>query len=861
MRFSPILLAVAVILTHSQRVLPAEKLSRRTPNSALFERAETVRPPLSQTCTHRANNMYLTVSNFGLFGAMNESYLDCETGRAAPSCEFPAGSRHDYLYGAALWIGAIAGEDTLVTTGWNGWEYFTDETWPCADPDCGLQKRSASPTSDFYDENAKSDLEYIAQYTDTLVDPGFTGTDWDNRQHVPLHVEITQTSYSWAVEYAQDFILIDYNIRNTGFDVLRRVYVGLQVDGDVSHVIRQRGAWTDDICGFRGTYPSTLCPNRLDTIDLAWIADNDGDMDPSSGAYDYQSARGLTGVRVIRTPEKNDKVSFNWWTSNSSSRSDWGPMLSSNRRDFGTGGLGTPEGDANKYYVLSNGEWDYDQIFAGRDYSSEGWLPMNSSVGFQVAHGGDTRYLLSLGPFEIGIGDSIQLTIAYVGGEVLHWDPSDYRAYMYDQYDPDGFYSMLDFSEAAENAVWAHWIYDNPGVDTDIDGDAGDYCITEKTLPDGSVKYDTVYYRGDGVPDFRAASPPPAPVIRASTEVGKVTLRWNGLITETYIDPFVRVADFEGYRVHLARLRSIDDFAMVESCDRLDYRVSTWNQTEAGWADDGSSPLTLDSLRSLFGEDFDPLTYPCGDNGEGYAINGATYCFRATDWNQPLLGWGDGARSNSTRYIRKRFAEEIEACLVTSEVDSTVEANWIDDIDPRTGDSVLYHKYYEYEITVDNLLPSVPWYFAVTAFDFGHPLKKLDPLETSVLANATEVWAINDVNTVVDKGLSVQVYPNPYVGDGRYSRDRYEDPSQTGFYDHERRIRFVNLPPSCDIRIYTLDGDLVAKLHHPGEFSRTGALVEWDMRSRNNELIASGIYVYVVESEWGNHIGKIVVIL
>ncbi|MEJ2049137.1 MAG: hypothetical protein P8Y60_04705 [Calditrichota bacterium] len=31
--------------------------------------------------------------------------------------------------------------------------------------------------------------------------------------------------------------------------------------------------------------------------------------------------------------------------------------------DFGTGGTGYPSGDANKYYLLSHREWDYDQVF------------------------------------------------------------------------------------------------------------------------------------------------------------------------------------------------------------------------------------------------------------------------------------------------------------------------------------------------------------------------------------------------------------------------------------------------------------------------------------------------------------------
>jgi hypothetical protein len=37
--------------------------------------------------------------------------------------------------------------------------------------------------------------------------------------------------------------------------------------------------------------------------------------------------------------------------------------------------------------------------------------------------------------------------------------------------------------------------------------------------------------------------------------------------------------------------------------------------------------------------------------------------------------------------------------------------------------------------------------------------------------------------------------------------------------------------------------------------------LHWNMRSRNNEIVTSGIYIFALESEWGNQIGKIVIIL
>ena len=825
-----------------------------------FFKPSHVEPPYYQTCTHRSNKMYLTISNFGIMGAMNESYRDCETNLAAPGCQYPAESLLDYLYATGLWIGAVVGSDTLVTTGWDGWQYIY-ETWPCAAPECGIQRRSAVPSSPYYDVMASSDFEYIAVCTDTLVHPSWTETDWDASEHKPLNLQITQTSYSWSVDYAEDFILIDYNFKNIGLNHLDNVYIGLQVDGDVSHTSRQRGAWTDDICGFKETVPSMVCPGLLDSINLAWIADNDGDPSPLDGEFDHQSVQGITGIRIMRSPSKNLRVAFNWWTSNGNVGFDWGPIYEANKRQFGTGGLGTPEGDANKYFIMSNGEHDYDQIFSAEDFSDQGWLPPSSVLGSQIAGGGDTRYLLSMGPYDIEPGDSLPLTIAYVGGENFHRNPSDFRVFMDEQNNPQEFYSRLDFSDVGENAVWANWIYDNPGVDTDGNSYKGEFCEKFDTLPNGEIVIDSVYYTGDGVPDFRAATAPPPPVLRATTTIGGVTLRWNGLITENAYDPFTRLQDFEGYKVYMGRLQQIDKLALLESRDHTNFKRLYWDSLQTAWEPLDDIPLTLDSLRGFYGQDFDPLEFGCGQSGIGHDMDGLVVCFDPVGWNESIDGWFDGADISTSSQIRKRFADEIAAHQVTNDMDSSITENWVKGFDPMTGDSIMYHKYYEYEFEIDNLLSSVPWYFSVTAFDFGDIRGTLGQLESSPLANVIEVWPINDATNVVERNLEVAVYPNPYIGDGRYVRAGYEDPNRTGFTDHERRIHFVNLPPRCRISIYTLDGDLVRSFDHPGSSSSADSKAAWNMRSRNNELVASGIYIFIVESEWGNQIGKIVLIL
>ncbi|MCX6827925.1 MAG: hypothetical protein NT002_01385, partial [candidate division Zixibacteria bacterium] len=77
-----------------------------------------------------------------------------------------------------------------------------------------------------------------------------------------------------------------------------------------------------------------------------------------------------------------------------------------------------------------------------------------------------------------------------------------------------------------------------------------------------------------------------------------------------------------------------------------------------------------------------------------------------------------------------------------------------------------------------------------------------------------------------------------------------------------RRIHFTNLPHKCKIRIFTVDGDLVRVIdHNYAPDSPRSMHDEWDLITRNTQAIVSGIYYYSVESESGNQIGKIVIIM
>jgi hypothetical protein len=839
--------------------------------------------PYVMVGVHKIGKIALTVSNQGHFGkGFIQGAADPFYGGEAPSCIYPYPGRQSHLFAGSFWIGAVVGRDTLVSVGADGW-HFTMEMWPDPAPRGRIILRSmANPD----DKDAVSEQDYIAVYTDTVADPGYAAMDpFDGRPHYPLGIEVTQRSYSWSYPYAEDFVLFDYSIKNIGNSELNEVYMGFYVDGDVERTGSNQGH-ADDVCGFRRDIESPQGCGFKDTINIAWIADNDGrESDGYPCPFDYSSLTAVTGMRVVRTPSDSLKYSFNWWISNGAASMDFGPRRAGTKddpfRDFG-GFLGTPESDRNKYYVMRHEEFDYDQLFCAVDHSDEGWLP-RSPQAFTFANGFDTRYLLSCGPFDISPGEILPISFAYVGGENFH---SDCYAFLdiFDPEDPYPYYNQLSFDDLGKNAMWASWIYDNPGVDTDGDGYRGKrrFCNYDSVYVCDTITadsfdchweytdQDTFYYEGDRVPDFRGAAPPLPPemwvvddnrdTIRAKVyprvtafKEGELRIRWNGLRSETVPDPFSNKLDFEGYRVYKSLSPTPYSFSLVASYDLEDFNRYVWTGEEFKLID---LPFTLDSLKSIYGDDFDPSEFDVREHL--FSWNDSLFYFRPKDHNYSNLA--------DTNGIHKVYPDEP---LPTTLVLDSARLYYPEELTPDG----FFFKYYEYEYIVRRLLPSQMYYVAVTAFDYGAPGSNLESLETPPYRNYVAEYALNDNSVVENKKLNVIVYPNPYRADGNYrelgfeGRD-YIDNSGNLFAqadlteERTRSIHFINLPHRCTIKIFTLDGDLVREIEHDyPEDSPRSMWHRWDMITRNTQPVVSGIYYYTVESEHGTQIGKLVIIL
>lgn len=162
---------------------------------------------------------------------------------------------------------------------------------------------------------------------------------------------------------------------------------------------------------------------------------------------------------------------------------------------------------------------------------------------------------------------------------------------------------------------------------------------------------------------------------------------------------------------------------------------------------------------------------------------------------------------------------------------------------------------------------------ALTAFDEGDPSRNLETLESSKQASLRRVFAGAPPN----KGFALgdpYVYPNPY-----YARAAWEGSSTA---HEDRRIMFANLPPHCEVSIYTAAGDLVYRFEHhadnpaaqaqssrwyetysePSQLTPSGGEHGWNLLSRSGQIIARGLYVFAVKDlESGEtRTGKFVII-
>jgi hypothetical protein len=96
----------------------------------------------------------------------------------------------------------------------------------------------------------------------------------------------------------------------------------------------------------------------------------------------------------------------------------------------------------------------------------------------------------------------------------------------------------------------------------------------------------------------------------------------------------------------------------------------------------------------------------------------------------------------------------------------------------------------------------------------------------------------------------VGVRPNPYK-----KAALFDNRSQV--YDH--KLVFYNLPPQCKITILDVSGQIIDVINFTSNDPSKGS-VFWDMFSKDGIEVASGVYIYVVESPTMSHVGQFAIL-
>jgi hypothetical protein len=160
-----------------------------------------------------------------------------------------------------------------------------------------------------------------------------------------------------------------------------------------------------------------------------------------------------------------------------------------------------------------------------------------------------------------------------------------------------------------------------------------------------------------------------------------------------------------------------------------------------------------------------------------------------------------------------------------------------------------------------NAFPGFEYYYLVTSYDRGYNvnassqgLSKRDhcrvtegrpcPCPDELVPARTELEPQRDLP-------QVYAVPNPYrSGSSQFTTENYHN-----FPDN--KLRFFNVPSWCILKVYTPAGDLVWK-YSQQDGSGT---VEWDTKNLDGAEVASGVYIFRLESQTGNWVyGRIIII-
>ncbi|MFZ5518337.1 MAG: hypothetical protein ACOY90_17005 [Candidatus Zhuqueibacterota bacterium] len=295
---------------------------------------------------HDVGRVRLVITNTGGLNAKGDNLFDFTR---LINCEYPPNTFEEHITEAGLWIGAIVGDDSLVSVAQG--EGSSREFYPTSAPWDTIWVVERGHVADipyWPGYVGVSDQDFVCRYND------YNPVSLAVTNHAPLNIEVIQTSYAWSSPPLDEFIIFNYYIFATKSD-LADVYITSWINANVGYAENEEYGLDDE------TY-SMLDGNMQVGIDLPGGGDGD--------------AYGPIAVKIYPPANRSDSLyhSFIWYN---------GRLQ------------GLPYRDADRYAQMAS----------------------HRIMEPQSSTGDGTKSMLSVGPYELLVGDTLKFTVGLILGE------------------------------------------------------------------------------------------------------------------------------------------------------------------------------------------------------------------------------------------------------------------------------------------------------------------------------------------------------------------------------------------------------------------------------------------------------------
>jgi len=848
---------------------------------------------------HDRGNILTTVDNWGYIGGSQYYGL--------PSGEWPRNSGHDYIGEIKYWMGAVdAGGDTLVANTYDDFQGL-----PSLISSVPQQKILLSTdTTRYYDYNLEDttglgngnpahgwrvwnadsaawvctqnynprDMIFFPGGPVSLQESHYRFNDASGGSSL-MGLEMTHTVLQWNYCYNEDFVFVILDIANTSAIDYTDFAFGLYVDLDVGG---------PDGTGENGRLHDLVAYDSA--ANLAWTYDYD--------SYDegWQTETGIMGTKYLETPDDIGMTGFR--------TGDWGLV---------------PETDEGRFRFLDSAGFD-PQLPPTDQY----YIQCTRGISLEAGKTVRVVYALVAGEDSLEFRDNAELAQQlydnyFVGPEppptpTLTVEASDQKVYL--KWDDTAEFGTDPLS--GENDFRGYKLYrsDNQGrtwgeVVEDLDNNClavdyeaiGDYWVSTPGDPIQHSYIDTDLFNGieywytlvaydtgaidlgvdwlqsgfgvaGGVPNVVAVTPrdDPAGFYEAA---GTVAHEYSGVVSPSAGNVIPTVFDRNAllgadYRVvfedtpartywHLINVttgdtvlanqtRSEGDPGLYEVAEGLRVVVRdadrvplNMEQTELGGAE---ATLVADpgAFYGVVIEYFYGVYFGCEHYRSTYEFRYTGNSTVASAFNDTL---GQGTAWSVPFEVWNTTTDQRVSLVV---YDFGLDGAW----DPR---DLLIVVNYPYDPMEDPFVTAWPYYFNwMFGFDttvYNPAVGDVFTIEGSPLNSPADAFTfkVDGISVATAKASlnDIRVVPDPYL---------VHNWSKIELSGAEPVLEFQNIPDKCTIRIYSLSGDLIKTIEHEG----VSGTARWDLLSQDRQQVASGIYIYHLDSPYGEHLGRFAVI-